>query len=141
MIQQNNILPQFYVIFLFLFFLSVCIGASVLVRGYGAHHGRGDAGENSDLTGSQSASQELALFDYMREGSVARAEQQREGAGGRLMSGVQASANIAVGLAGRTRRYARGGRQDARADRGQETPSGVLQADAAAGLCDHRQLI
>lgn len=38
-----------------IYFFSVCIGTSVLVRGYGAHHGWSDASEDSDLTGSQSA--------------------------------------------------------------------------------------
>lgn len=76
----------------------------------------------------------------MRERSVAGAEQQRAGARGRIMSGVPTPADVTVGLPGRTRRYARGSGQNARANRGQETPSGVLQTDAAAGLCDHCQL-
>jgi len=54
----------------------------------------------------------------MREGPIAGAEQQRERARGCIMSGVQASAGVAVGLTGRTRRHARGGRKDARANRG-----------------------
>lgn len=55
-------------------FFSVCIGTSISVRGYSAHHGRSDTGEDSDLTGSKSASQELALFDNMRERPVTGAE-------------------------------------------------------------------